>query len=105
MANSITVLLNPTAGNGRKEAEISALFVARGAKAKTAAVHSALVLQAGTLSTRGRGEPNAFNVVRLERPFISVDRRTWDATRQVFDSSWTGEFQCTPQGWITRPAR
>ena len=30
--------------------------------------HSALVVQAGTLSTRGRGELNTFNVLRLARP-------------------------------------
>src|SRR5207253_1287181 len=33
--------------------------------------HSALVVQAGTLSTRGRGELNAFNVLRLDRPRIT----------------------------------
>jgi 3',5'-cyclic AMP phosphodiesterase CpdA len=61
--------------------------------------HSALVLQAGTLSTRGRGEPNSFNVVTLARLHISVDRRTWDEQHQTFHTAWTGEFQCTPEGW------
>ena len=61
--------------------------------------HSALVLQAGTLSTRGRGEPNSFNVVTLARPYISVDRQTWDQDHQTFHRSGTGEFQCTPEGW------
>ena len=46
--------------------------------------HSALVVQAGTMSTRGRGEPNSFNVVRLDRPQITVDRQSWDDTRQAF---------------------
>jgi 3',5'-cyclic AMP phosphodiesterase CpdA len=55
--------------------------------------HSALVVQAGTLSMRGRGEPNSFNVVRLARPHITVDRHSWDEERQTFRTVWTGAFQ------------
>jgi 3',5'-cyclic AMP phosphodiesterase CpdA len=62
--------------------------------------HSALVVQAGTMSTRGRGELNSFNVVRLARPRITVDRHTWDEERQTFRTSWSGAFQHTPAGWI-----
>jgi 3',5'-cyclic AMP phosphodiesterase CpdA len=61
--------------------------------------HSALVVQAGTMSTRVRGEPNAFNVVRLARPNITVDRHTWDAEQQTFTTSWSGTFRHTPDGW------
>jgi 3',5'-cyclic AMP phosphodiesterase CpdA len=61
--------------------------------------HSALVVQAGTMSTRGRGERNSFNVVRLARPHISVERYTWDEERQTFRTSWSGAFQQTPEGW------
>jgi 3',5'-cyclic AMP phosphodiesterase CpdA len=61
--------------------------------------HSALVVQAGTMSTRGRGEPNSFNVVRLAHPHITVDRQAWDEERQTFRASWSGAFQHTPQGW------
>jgi 3',5'-cyclic AMP phosphodiesterase CpdA len=64
--------------------------------------HSALVVQAGTMSTRGRGEPNSFNVVRLARPQITVDRHVWDEERRTFHMSWSGAFQQTPEGW-TRP--
>jgi 3',5'-cyclic AMP phosphodiesterase CpdA len=63
--------------------------------------HSALVVQAGTMSTRGRGEPNSFNVVRLDRPRITVDRQTWDEESQTFRTSWKGAFQHTPEGWTT----
>ena len=62
--------------------------------------HSALVVQAGTLSTRGRGESNTFNVLRLERPRITVERYTWDETAQAFQPSWSGAFQHTPDGWF-----
>jgi 3',5'-cyclic AMP phosphodiesterase CpdA len=55
--------------------------------------HSALVVQAGTLSMRGRGEPNSFNVVRLARPHITVDRHSWDEERQTFRAVWSGAFQ------------
>ena len=64
--------------------------------------HSALVLQAGTISLRGRGEPNSFNVVRLARPSMSVDRLTWDAERRTFVKTWSGDFDHTPLGWIRR---
>lgn len=62
--------------------------------------HSALVVQAGTLSTRRRGELNAFNVLRLERPQIVIERYTWDNARGTFGPSWSGTFQHTPDGWI-----
>ncbi len=36
--------------------------------------HSALVVQAGTtISTRGRGEANSFNLIRIERPKITIE--------------------------------
>ena len=49
--------------------------------------HSALVVQAGTMSTRGHGEPTSFTVVRLARPEITVERFAWDKGRQTFLSS------------------
>jgi 3',5'-cyclic AMP phosphodiesterase CpdA len=65
--------------------------------------HSALVVQAGTLSTRGRGEASSFNVLRLSRPDISVDRYTWDEERQDFRVSSTSRFRRTPTGWQAQP--
>jgi 3',5'-cyclic AMP phosphodiesterase CpdA len=62
--------------------------------------HSALVVQAGTISTRERGEPNSFNVLRLDWPGISVARRTWDETREVFVESPVRTFGHTAQGWL-----
>ena len=66
--------------------------------------HSALVVQAGTLSTRGRGEPNSFNALRLARPEISIDRYTWDAEPQAFQVASTSGFRHGSAGWIPAAA-
>jgi 3',5'-cyclic AMP phosphodiesterase CpdA len=75
--------------------------VGRSAERYKIAGHSALVVQAGTMSTRGRGEPNSFNVVRVARPHIKVDRHTWDEEHQTFPTAWSGAFQHTTEGWTT----
>jgi 3',5'-cyclic AMP phosphodiesterase CpdA len=62
--------------------------------------HSALVVQAGTISTRQRGEPNAFNVLRVNRPNITVARWTWDEARQAFAETSARAFHHTDRGWI-----
>jgi 3',5'-cyclic AMP phosphodiesterase CpdA len=61
--------------------------------------HSALVVQAGTLSTRGRGEVNTINVVRLAPPRITVERYSWNGAAQAFQPTWTSDFQRTSDGW------
>jgi hypothetical protein len=61
--------------------------------------HSALVVQAGTLSARLRGEPNSFNVLRVNRPHISVARHTWDEARQIFVADAARKFRHTEHGW------
>jgi 3',5'-cyclic AMP phosphodiesterase CpdA len=63
--------------------------------------HSALVVQAGTASsTRGRGEANSFNVIRIERPNITVERFAWQAGTAAFNCSSREEFRHTIDGWI-----
>ena len=62
--------------------------------------HSALVVQAGTLSTRGRGELNAFNVLRLERPRITVERYSWNAAVAQFQPSANDVFHHSADGWV-----
>jgi len=62
--------------------------------------HSAVVVQAGTMSTRGRGEPNSFNVVRLERGCIAVERLTWRRTENQFRAAWRGTFRRAADGWV-----
>ena len=61
--------------------------------------HSALVVQAGTLSTRGRGELNTFNVLRIARPEMTVERYSWEAGRDTFDRSFVGTFRHSEMGW------
>src|SRR5882672_1825530 len=62
--------------------------------------HSALVVQAGTISNRLRGEANSFNVLRLERPHITVSRRSWDEDRETFIEHSVRAFQHSDRGWI-----
>ena len=61
--------------------------------------HAALVVQAGTLSTRGRGELNTFNVLRIGRPEMAIERYSWETGSQGFDQSFAGTFRHTPDGW------
>jgi len=55
--------------------------------------HSALLVQAGTMSMRERGEPNSFNVIRIENgERVSVERMAWTESAGVFTSDWRGDF-------------
>ena len=63
--------------------------------------HSALVVQAGTAaSARGRGEENSFNVVRIDRPNIAVERFEWLPDSRGFALVSTERFHHTLAGWI-----
>lgn len=65
--------------------------------------HSALVVQAGTAaSARGRGEDNSFNVLRIERPEIVVERFEWQPESGEFGLVTREQFLHTPDGWIRR---
>lgn len=62
--------------------------------------HSALVVQAGTAtSIRGRGEANSFNVIRIDRPHIAVERFEWQSDHPEFRLAMTERFRHTPDGW------
>jgi len=62
--------------------------------------HSALVIQAGTtISTRGRGEANSFNLIRLEHPHITVERLSWDADGRSFRKLSEEHFRHSAEGW------
>ena len=63
--------------------------------------HSALVVQAGTAtSSRGRGEENSFNLVRINRPHITVERFEWKENHEEFSLSNAEHFRHTADGWI-----
>jgi 3',5'-cyclic AMP phosphodiesterase CpdA len=63
--------------------------------------HSALYVQAGTAtSTRGRGEANSFNVIRLKHPHIQVERRVWQPEAAAFRPANAETFLHTLEGWV-----
>lgn len=64
--------------------------------------HSAIVVQAGTMSTRERGEPNTFNVLRVGPAAMAIERRTWRPDRDLFEPSAAGAFVRGPSGWMPR---
>jgi 3',5'-cyclic AMP phosphodiesterase CpdA len=62
--------------------------------------YSALMVQAGTAtSSRRRGELNAYNIIRIERPRIAIDTLTWDGETGNFLLSGTDHFQFGLEGW------
>jgi 3',5'-cyclic AMP phosphodiesterase CpdA len=62
--------------------------------------YAALVVQAGTAtSTRGRGEVNSFNVIRIEPHKIEVDRYGWDSVHKQFQILATEKFMRSGNIW------
>jgi 3',5'-cyclic AMP phosphodiesterase CpdA len=65
-----------------------------------AAGHSALIVQAGTISTRSRGEQPSFNVLKMQRPDIEVTRYAWDDVAGGFVSAAPQHYRHDANGWI-----
>jgi 3',5'-cyclic AMP phosphodiesterase CpdA len=66
--------------------------------------YAALVVQAGTAtSTRGRGEVNSFNVIRIESQRIEVDRYGWDSVHNQFQLLNTEKFMRSGNVWTEVP--
>ena len=61
--------------------------------------HSALIVQAGTVSMRGRGEEPSFNIVRLQRRRLALDRFVWDPVLGAFSEVAAGEYEHSDDGW------
>jgi len=58
------------------------------------------MIQAGTAtSSRRRGELNAYNIIRIERPSIAIDTMTWDGEAGDFVLSGMDQFQFGHEGW------
>lgn len=62
--------------------------------------YSALVVQAGTAtSTRGRGESNSFNVIRLASSRVVIERFSWMPDNAVFGLAASEAFERGSHGW------
>lgn len=62
--------------------------------------YAALVVQAGTAtSTRGRGETNSFNVLRVEPERVEVDRYGWDVVGGAYRVVLTEKFVRSGSVW------
>jgi len=61
---------------------------------------AALIIQAGTAtSTRGRGEANSFNLIAIDRPFLSVKRYECNLSPNGFALATSEQFTQTERGW------
>lgn len=65
-----------------------------------AAGHSALIVQAGTVSTRSRGEQPSFNVLKLQRPGMEIVRYGWDDVAGAFVGSDPQNYRHSATGWM-----
>jgi 3',5'-cyclic AMP phosphodiesterase CpdA len=66
--------------------------------------YAALAIQAGTAtSTRGRGESNAFNILRVTSGRVEVDRVRWFPESGVFEKAEMQAFSETADGWVHAP--
>jgi len=62
--------------------------------------HSALIVQAGTAtSTRGRGETNSFNHLRVTADDIEIERWQWNSNSKVFELGPVERYVHAPDGW------
>jgi 3',5'-cyclic AMP phosphodiesterase CpdA len=62
---------------------------------------AAIVVEAGTAtSTRVRREANAFNVLRIERARISIERLAWQSAARTFETADTQTFTRIGDDWV-----
>jgi 3',5'-cyclic AMP phosphodiesterase CpdA len=63
--------------------------------------YSAIIVSSGTsTSTRGRGQPNSLNVIRIDDPNLAIERRTWRPSSGLFDVLSLEQFRRAESGWI-----
>jgi 3',5'-cyclic AMP phosphodiesterase CpdA len=73
--------------------------VSRSAERYRIAGHSALIVQAGTVSMRGRGEEPSFNVLRLNGATLTLARFLWRPADSHFDETASGVYRRGAEGW------
>jgi 3',5'-cyclic AMP phosphodiesterase CpdA len=62
--------------------------------------YSAIIVSSGTsTSTRGRGQPNSLNIIKIDRPNLTIERRVWRPTSVLFDVMSVEAFRHTGEGW------
>jgi 3',5'-cyclic AMP phosphodiesterase CpdA len=62
--------------------------------------HAALVVQAGTAtSTRGRGEVNSFNVLRIDGDQVDIERHGWGEQQRDYRAVERQRFVRGGRGW------
>jgi 3',5'-cyclic AMP phosphodiesterase CpdA len=61
--------------------------------------HSALIVLAGTVSVRSRGEEPSFNILRLDRPRLTIARFVWNPVRERFEEITAGAYAHDNDGW------
>lgn len=67
--------------------------------------YAALIVQPGTAaSTRRRGEFNSFNLLRIERPRVTVEHFSWHAAAASFRLTLSQGLLHTERGWKQEPA-
>lgn len=64
--------------------------------------HAAIFIQAGTMSTRGRGEANSFNRIEIDGRRVLVERFTLTTGEDRFVPHSREEFHCTTDGWASQ---
>jgi len=65
--------------------------------------HTGLIVQAGTVSTRGRGgQAPSFNVLRMHRPEIDIARHSWNEEDARFTADHVASYRHTSAGWKSR---
>jgi 3',5'-cyclic AMP phosphodiesterase CpdA len=63
--------------------------------------YSAIIVSSGTsTSTRGRGQPNSLNVIRIDEPGVTIERRVWRPNAGLFDVQSIEQFHRAEGGWV-----
>jgi 3',5'-cyclic AMP phosphodiesterase CpdA len=62
--------------------------------------HAALLIQAGTVSTRARGEVSSFNSIVTDKDQIELTQHCWSPERNRFDACRKARYERRDSRWI-----